>query len=100
MLIIKGVNVFPSDVEAVVRGKSFLTGEYRIIVDRERHLDTITVEVENTDKTPEEASRLVASEIKARIGVGANVIVLKPNTLPRETHKAKRLIDRRQNVWE
>jgi phenylacetate-CoA ligase len=100
MLIIKGVNIFPSDVESVVRSKSYLTGEYRIIVDRQNHLDTITVEVENTDKTPEEVSSLVASDIKGRIGVGANVIVLKPNTLPRETHKAKRLIDRRQNVWE
>jgi len=100
MLIIKGVNIFPSDVESVVRSKSYLTGEYRIIVDRQNHLDNITVEVENTDKTPEEASNLVAAEIKARIGVGANVIVLKPNSLPRETHKAKRLIDRRQHVWE
>jgi phenylacetate-CoA ligase len=100
MLIIKGVNVFPSDVEAVVRSKPYLTGEYRIIVDREHHLDTITIEVENTDRTPEEVSKLVASDIKARVGVGASVIVLKPDTLPRETHKAKRLIDRRQHVWE
>ena len=47
----------------------------------------------------QEVSRLVAADIKARIGVGASVIVLKPDSLPRETHKAKRLIDRRQHVW-
>lgn len=99
MLIIKGVNIFPSDVEAIVRGKPFLTGEYRIIVDREKHLDVITVEVENTAKKVSEVQSLVATDIKARIGVGAKVIVHPPGTLPRETHKAKRVVDKRDHVW-
>jgi len=99
MLIIKGVNVFPSDVEAVVRGADFLTGEYRLIVDREKHLDVLTVEVENTKKKPDEVRAIVTASIKARLGVKADVIVHPPGTLPRETHKAKRIVDRRTNVW-
>jgi phenylacetate-CoA ligase len=99
MLIIKGVNVFPSDVEAVVRGLDFLTGEYRLIVDRDKHLDVLTVEVENTKKTVPEVQNLVATAIKARLGVTANVIVHPEGTLPRETHKAKRIVDKRANVW-
>ncbi|GAB6286683.1 MAG: phenylacetate--CoA ligase [Methanoregula sp.] len=99
MLIIKGVNVFPSDVEAVVRGSDYLTGEYRLIVDRAKHLDVLTVEVENTAKKPAEIQHLLATAIKARLGVTTNIIVHPPGTLPRETHKAKRIIDKRTNVW-
>jgi len=100
MLIIKGVNVFPSDVEAVVRGADYLTGEYRLIVDRAKHLDVLTIEVENTKKEPADVQDRVATAIKARLGVRAEVIVHPPGTLPRETHKAKRIIDKRANVWE
>ncbi|MFA4862012.1 phenylacetate--CoA ligase family protein [Methanoregula sp.] len=100
MLIIKGVNVFPSDVEAVVRGADYLTGEYRLIVDRAKHLDILTIEVENTKKKPAEVQVQLATAIKARLGVTAQVIVHPPGTLPRETHKAKRIIDKRANVWE
>jgi phenylacetate-CoA ligase len=99
MLIIKGVNVFPSDVEAVVRSLDFLTGEYRLIVDREKHLDTLAIEVENTKKTIPEVQDILATAIKARLGVKADIIVHKPGTLPRETHKAKRIIDKRTKVW-
>ncbi|MDD1685361.1 phenylacetate--CoA ligase [Methanoregula sp.] len=100
MLIVKGVNVFPSDVEAVVRGADYLTGEYRLIVDRAKHLDVLTIEVENTKKKPAEVQAQLATAIKARLGVTAQVIVHPPGTLPRETHKAKRIIDKRANVWE
>ena len=48
MLIIKGVNIFPSDVEALVRGDDRHTGEYRLVVDRFEHLDRLTVELERT----------------------------------------------------
>jgi phenylacetate-CoA ligase len=99
MLIIKGVNVFPRDVEAVVRGLDFLTGEYRLIVTREKHLDVLTIEVENLKKTVPEVQDIVATAIKARLGVKAGIIVHPPGTLPRETHKAKRIIDKRTKVW-
>lgn len=100
MLIIKGVNVFPSDVEAIVRSKPYLTGEYQIIVDRNQHLDTLTVELEADGKPENEVKDILAGEIKARLGVTANIIVLPVNSIPRTTHKAKRVIDRRTHVWE
>ena len=54
MLIIKGVNIFPSDVEAIVRQDHALSGEYRLIVEREQHLDQLRVEVEraSADASP------------------------------------------------
>jgi phenylacetate-CoA ligase len=68
-------------------------------VDRAKHLDVLTVEVENTKKTVPEVQNLVATAIKARLGVSAGVIVHPSGTLPRETHKAKRIVDRRTKVW-
>lgn len=102
MLIIKGVNIFPSDVEAIARKDHDLTGEYRLIVGRENHLDRLTVEIEraasDSVQDAELASRF-AGHLKSITGVAAQVVVLPPETLPRATHKAKRVEDRRQNVW-
>jgi len=102
MLIIKGVNIFPSDVEAIARKDHDLTGEYRLIVERENHLDRLTVEIEraasDSAQDAELASRF-AGHLKSITGVAAQVVVLPPETLPRATHKAKRVEDRRQNVW-
>lgn len=102
MLIIKGVNIFPSDVEAIVRKNHDLTGEYRLIVERIDHLDKLTVEVEritgsqvSRDTLAEETAR----HIKSVTGVTATISVLEPDTLPRATHKAKRVEDRRTGVW-
>ncbi len=100
MLIIKGVNIFPSDVEAVVRGMDNLTGEYRLIVDQMNHLDHLTIEVEHTGNNPSSLSNQLGSAIQARLGVKADVMIHPPNTLPRETHKAKRIVDNRSSVWE
>lgn len=102
MLIIKGVNLFPSDVEAIVRDDHELTGEYRLIVERVEHLDRLTVEIEHVrgynGKTEALAAR-VGHHLKALTGVSAVVRVLAPDTLPRATHKAKRVEDRRGGVW-
>ncbi|MCR6631925.1 MAG: phenylacetate--CoA ligase [Magnetospirillum sp.] len=102
MLIIRGVNIFPSDVEAIVRKDHELTGEYRLVVERKDHLDALTVEAEARHgiNTPTEdlAARL-KRQIKAVTGVGAQVAILPPDTLPRATHKAKRVDDRRGRVW-
>jgi phenylacetate-CoA ligase len=102
MLIIKGVNVFPSDVEAVVRKDRELTGEYRLIVERVEHLDRLTIEIERVrgyNGTTEALAQRIAHQLKAIVGVGAAVNVLAPDTLPRATHKAKRVEDRRTGVW-
>ena len=103
MLIIKGVNIFPSDVEAIARGDGGLTGEYRLIVERINHLDRLTVEVERTrgfNGADEELSHRFARALQSITGVSAVVRVLPPETLPRATHKAKRIEDRRSGVWD
>lgn len=102
MLIIKGVNIFPSDVEAVARRDTGLTGEYRLIVERIDHLDRLTVEVERAagfNGTDEDLAHRFARVLQSVTGVGAVVNVLPPDTLPRATHKAKRIDDRRTGVW-
>ena len=102
MLIIKGVNLFPSDVEAVARKEPALTGEYRLVVERINHLDRLTIEVEHLrgfNGPLDELAAHFAKHVKAITGVHAEVRVLPPDTLPRATHKAKRVDDRRQGVW-
>ncbi len=102
MLIIKGVNIFPSDVEAIVRLDHNLTGEYKLIVERVDHLDRLTVQIERIqgyNGTDEELAAQFGRQLQAITGVGAKVSVLPPETLPRATHKAKRVEDRRTGVW-
>ena len=102
MLIIKGVNIFPSDVEAIARKDHDLTGEYKLIVDRENHLDRLTVEVERAagfSGSEAELAARFAGHLKSVTGVSARVSILPPDTLPRATHKAKRVEDRRSGVW-
>jgi phenylacetate-CoA ligase len=102
MLIIKGVNLFPSDVEAVARQNHELTGEYRLIVDRVDHLDQLTVEVEHVrgyNGRNEDLADQFLRRLKAVTGVSARITILPPDTLPRATHKAKRVEDRRSGVW-
>ena len=102
MLIIKGVNIFPSDVEALVRGDHDQTGEYRLVVDRVEHLDRLTVELERKhgfNGTDEDLAERFGRRLKAVTGVSADIRVLPSDTLPRATHKAKRVEDRRANVW-
>ena len=102
MLIIKGVNIFPSDVEAIARKDHDLTGEYKLIVERENHLDRLTVEIERiaTDSgRDDELAARFAGHLKSITGVSAKIVILPPETLPRATHKAKRVDDRRIGVW-
>jgi phenylacetate-CoA ligase len=102
MLIIKGVNIFPSDVEAVVRKNANLSGEYRLLIDRIDHLDRLTVEIESIEGyngDQRDLAAQVSRHLKSVTGVTATVSVLAPGTLPRATHKAKRVLDRRSGVW-
>jgi len=102
MLIVSGVNVFPSDIEFVVRNMSELSGEYRITAFTENFTNKFKVEVERAignDEDSEALAQKVSAAIKTRIGVKPKeVIVLQNGELPRATHKAKRLIDLRQKA--
>ncbi|HRH73120.1 MAG TPA: phenylacetate--CoA ligase [Zoogloea sp.] len=102
MLIIKGANLFPSDVEAIARRDHDFTGEYRLIVERENHLDRLSVELERSPAfagSDEELAQRFVRQLKSITGVSASVTILAPDTLPRATHKAKRVEDRRSGVW-
>jgi phenylacetate-CoA ligase len=102
MLIIKGVNIFPSDIEAIARKDHDLSGEYKLIVERANHLDQLTVEIERAAADPAQDAELAkrfAGHLKSITGVAAKIVVLPPDTLPRATHKAKRVEDRRTGVW-
>jgi phenylacetate-CoA ligase len=100
LLIISGVNVFPSDIEYVVRNIPQLSGEYRITAITENFSTKFKVEVERAlgnDTSQEVLQELLSNGIKTRVGVKPKeVIVLDHDELPRATHKAKRLIDERK----
>jgi len=101
MLIVKGVNVFPSQIEEVLLAKG-LTSNYQIIVDREKTSDTIEVRVEMTpelfsDKINElsKIEKEVNDALKSMIGIYANVRIVEPKSIVRSEGKAVRVIDRR-----
>lgn len=99
MFIVSGVNVFPSDIEFVVRGLAGITGEYIIRVYEKNYTSKFSLEVEkaNDNNESDEALALrVSDAIKARLGVKPEKVIVHPDgTLPRATHKAKRLINER-----
>ena len=100
LLIVSGVNVFPSDIEFVIRNIPELSGEYRITAYTEKFSTKFSVEVERAiyDSTPaEQLIGIVSTNIKARVGVKpSEVKILDYLQLPRATHKAVRLIDKRE----
>lgn len=100
MFIVSGVNVFPSDIEFVVRSMKELNGEYRITVYTKDRLTRFDVEVESVgffDDGGIAISEHIVQQIKLRTGVRPTCVkILEDNVLPRATHKAKRLVDQRE----
>lgn len=100
MLIVSGVNVFPSDIEYVVRNMEEISGEYRITALTENFTTKFKVEVERAagnEESKEALAEKVSGRIKVRVGVKPKeVVVLENGELPRATHKAKRLVDLRK----
>ncbi len=101
MLIIKGVNVFPSQIETVLIDMGY-SANYQIVVDRVNNFDTIEVRVELTanlfSDTVRDISikeRALAEAIKSLLGISAKVTLLEPNSIARSEGKAVRVIDRR-----
>ena len=100
MFIVSAVNVFPSDIEAVIRGIKGITGEYLVRIFEKDLTCKYNVEVEknaDSSETDEELAARVSSAIKARVGVKPYKVVIHPdgglNT--RSEHKSKRIIDER-----
>lgn len=103
MLIIRGVNVFPSQVESVLMDMSETTPHYQLIVRRENNLDTLEILVEIDQKNWSDSirelegiRRRIENNIKSMLGIGAKIRLVEPNTIERSEGKAKRVIDNRK----
>lgn len=101
MLIVKGVNVFPSQIETVLLNKGY-PANYQIIVDRVNYSDTIEVQVEMTPEMFSDDMKVVSSKekelvdaLKAMLGIYAKVTLVAPKTIARSEGKAVRVIDKR-----
>lgn len=105
MLIIKGVNVFPSQIESVLLKISKATPNYQIIVDRVGTTDTFEILVEISDdmfsdtvKTIEELAKKISNDIHSILGIRAKIKLVEPKSIPRSEGKAIRVIDKRKLV--
>lgn len=102
MLIIRGVNVFPTQIEAVMLTYSEVEPHYVIYVDRVNNLDRMTVKVEMTSaffsdsiKEIENTEKRLADDIASMTGVHAKIMLCEPRSLPRSEGKMKRVYDER-----
>jgi len=101
MLIIRGVNLYPSQIEELILKQPLLAPVYLLEVTRTGHLDALTVLVEwaagaGADESARDlATRELARRIKSSIGISAEVRVAAPGTLERSVGKARRVVDRR-----
>lgn len=105
MLIVKGVNVFPSQIEPVLMNKGY-PANYQIIVDRINNSDTIEVQVEMTPEMFSDSLSAVAAKekelvdaLKAMLGIYAKVKLVNPKAITRSEGKAVRVIDKR-NLYQ
>lgn len=104
MLIIRGVNVFPSQIEEVLlKVNANVTPNYQIIVDRVNNTDTFDINVEMSEtlfgddvRTIESIERKITSDLRSVLGIGAKVHLVNPKSIQRSEGKAKRVIDKRK----
>jgi phenylacetate-CoA ligase len=102
MLIIRGVNVFPSQIEAILIDIEGVEPHYQIIVDRKGALDDIEIMVEVNEKIFSDDIKVlntltknINQKIRSQLGISAKVTLVEPQTIERSMGKAKRVIDRR-----
>jgi phenylacetate-CoA ligase len=103
MLIIRGVNVFPTQIESALLSIDGVEPHYQIIVDRERHLDELEIRVEVSDnifsdevRVLKEMEEKVRREMNSVLGIATRINLVEPRTITRTEGKAKRVIDRRE----
>ncbi len=102
MLIIRGVNVFPSQIETVLLNQGYQSN-YQIIVDRVNNTDTLNVEVEMTNEMftdnvgeIEERQKALVEALRSMLGIRAKVTLVAPKSIARSEGKAVRVIDKRK----
>jgi phenylacetate-CoA ligase len=105
MLIIRGVNVFPSQIEEVLLKVSGgdITPNYQIIVGRENNTDTLDINVEMSEamfsddvRSVEGVEKNIVTQLRSMLGIGAKVHLVNPKTIARSEGKAVRIIDNRK----
>lgn len=103
MIIIRGVNIFPSQIESILLEMNETAPHYMLIVDRVDNLDTLEVQVEVTQnmfsdevRRVEEIEKKIRREIESVLGISARVKLVEPKSIVRSEGKAKRVIDRRK----
>lgn len=103
MLVIRGVNVFPSQIESVLVNVEGVAPHYMLIVDRVNSSDTLEVQVEMTDEMfsdtvshIEQVRKTITDRIKSVVGIATKVKLVAPKSIPRSEGKARRVIDNRK----
>lgn len=103
MLIIRGVNVFPSQVESVLLQLGNTAPYYQLIVDRVDNTDTLEIQVEispemfsDTVKSLEDQEKIIKNAIDSTLGISAKIRLVEPKTIQRTEGKAVRVIDKRK----
>lgn len=105
MLVIRGINVFPSQIEHVLLGIPEVGDQYMVYVDRKNHLDEMTIDVEmNRQAFSGELDGLVSLQtmisrkLHDALSLRTTVRLVEPGSLPRFEGKAKRVVDRRGDL--
>jgi len=103
IIIVRGINVFPSQVDSVLMRIPDIGEQYQIVVDRKGPMDVMTVRVEVTESAfsdkiadPMSLSKKVSKELQCVQNLTAEVELVEPGTIPRSEGKAKRVIDKRK----
>lgn len=100
MLIIRGVNVFPSQIEEQLLSINALAPHYLIEVSREGRMDSVIIKVESsssmTDNEKSATAQQLKHQVKSCIGISAAVVVGEPGSIPRSEGKAQRVVDKRK----
>jgi phenylacetate-CoA ligase len=97
MLIVRGVNLFPSHVEHLLLGVEEVAPHYRLVVERDGAMDELTVECEpaSADADRAELAKRLERLLREHTGIRIAVAVVEPGAVPRSEGKAVRVVDRR-----
>ena len=105
MLIIRGVNVFPSQIEQVIVGFPEIAAQYQIILTNKGPLDRVELQVETVPDFPfdeirklEELKARLAGELKSNLQIAVDIKIVEPKTIERSEGKAKRIVDLREGT--
>jgi phenylacetate-CoA ligase len=103
MLIIRGVNIFPSQIESVLMEVEGTEPHYQIIVDRKTALDDIEIMVEVNEKLFSDELKVldslkekITARFRSSLGISARITLVEPLTIPRSEGKAVRVVDKRK----